>query len=858
MSAKWRRNLAWDDQFFPAWAWPAKAVLRAFSSIPLAVVLLTLVGLYGALASVPIGMLVKALSWVVYIATALAMVLAFAVPVFVLTRYFDRISSAARFTFGVLGCGFAAVMAGAVWFYTIWPLLHYDPATGDGLRFFPQLVDDYAAVTIRRLPFFEMTELEFYSWWPMQVILLAFVVNMVVATVRRIEFKFVNIGVLTVHTGIVLMALGSVYYQRLKLEGDALLIANPDVTTGEQRLGPPVTTFFDNTHVAIYAAQDGDRPEQLFPIRVPRYNDYGLGVGTLYKDGDIGSWLALLERDNFESLAPISRRVPPSQTGRIDDDIELRIVGYANYAEEQTDWVRRPIPRGLEPRPLRAIEMFSDLEVDEALPESADLPVLRFGLLPTEPAFRVADGDIFAIEYTAGMSDERWEQLTRAIPERTEFALDVQIGSQQRTIVARPGVSLTVAGHELYVDDILLEPPFPIVTEGYRGATSPVAQVRVTTPDGETFTRWSYARYPEIDQDILEQDLGDGRPNRRDPDADIGITLIDASRLLVYFDELPDGSVRAAVREPGGRLNIRQGDDRLMPGERFDNFVPQLHLELADRWEHVERFERPHPVAEEEQESDDIGTHRNAWLALEVYSNHPVHGETSEIVWLPFTQYYGQDPAKLRTVPLSGGRSISLAFGRRQHPLPGFAVSLVDFEMIAYDHRGAPRDYQSIVRVEPMPTFTGRDLDFETFDHVVKLNSPLRAPFRWDPEASWLGNSIIRLASGFNPSQFKFSQAGWDPTTWEQTMVEADEGRVGEPYVQFTILGVGNNPGIHIIAFGSVLMGVGIPWAFYVKPWILKRRREKLREQRLASAKAAAAKARERAQSSAEPAGVTA
>ena len=30
MSAKWRRSQAWDDRVFPAWAWPAKAVLRAF------------------------------------------------------------------------------------------------------------------------------------------------------------------------------------------------------------------------------------------------------------------------------------------------------------------------------------------------------------------------------------------------------------------------------------------------------------------------------------------------------------------------------------------------------------------------------------------------------------------------------------------------------------------------------------------------------------------------------------------------------------------------------------------------------------------------------------------------------------
>jgi hypothetical protein len=57
----------------------------------------------------------------------------------------------------------------------------------------------------------------------------------------------------------------------------------------------------------------------------------------------------------------------------------------------------------------------------------------------------------------------------------------------------------------------------------------------------------------------------------------------------------------------------------------------------------------------------------------------------------------------------------------------------------------------------------------------------------------------------------------------------ADRGQVRRPFASFTILGVGNNPGIHIIALGGILMSVGIPWAFYVKPWILRRRRDRLR-----------------------------
>ena len=85
-----------------------------------------------------------------------------------------------------------------------------------------------------------------------------------------------------------------------------------------------------------------------------------------------------------------------------------------------------------------------------------------------------------------------------------------------------------------------------------------------------------------------------------------------------------------------------------------------------------------------------------------------------------------------------------------------------------------------------------------------------------------------RLLAGMNPNQFKFSQSGWDRAGWNQSQQLVDQGVLDEPRVNFTILGVGNNPGIHIIAFGSILISVGIPWAFYLKPWMVRRERDRL------------------------------
>ena len=164
-----------------------------------------------------------------------------------------------------------------------------------------------------------------------------------------------------------------------------------------------------------------------------------------------------------------------------------------------------------------------------------------------------------------------------------------------------------------------------------------------------------------------------------------------------------------------------------------------------------------------------------------------------------------------------------IEFGARQRAFPGFAVQLADFEMIAYDHRGAPRDYQSTVRVSPV-----NNDRFEAYTHLARLNAPLQAPFMWDDDRPWLTNAAKKLASRLNPNQFKLSQARWDAGGWEQTQAEADQGLRPRPFARWTILGVGNNPGIHIIALGGILIGVGTPWAFYVKPLILRARKRRI------------------------------
>lgn len=873
MSDKARRSKAWDDAFFPPWAWPAKALLRAFSSIPLAVSFLVGVSLFGISASVPIGMLALTPTYLFYAACFVVLLAIVAgIPVLAARRMMRGAPKPRRFIVSFfLGLGLAAV-AVVFWQRSIWPALHWNPITNEGVRFFADFCDTYKSTTLRRLPGLEMSELQYYAWWPMPTMLGLFVVNLVIATVRRIEFNFKNIGVLTVHTGIVVIALGSVYYNGLKLEGDTLLMAGqPDPNTGMPRVGPPQFVFYDNTDVALYV-DVGRGMEQRLLHGVPRYNDYNLnalGPNTAWvKSGRVQPWTT---NEEGKPLPPrtlsIDAPAPPIGYGTVDQDLKFRIIGYAAYAEQVFDWVLTDdrttpnspptapttptTPPTADEGPLRLVYLHSGVPDAEGLSDYTK-PAFAFTLAPGTPADRIAasmdpeNKPVLSIEYTLGpsmgMTEERWRDLTEEVPEGTKHALIIEFlnegGTPERHVVPiRPQKSFDLGAYKFDVTEVSSTPTFPIITKGFENSSSAMAVVRITKPDGNQFERWVYARFPQINQDLsLTAVNASGMPNRGAPDPAVRVALIETDHLAVHIDEPTPGVTRAAIRLPDGTVSVRNAlepareDETTLGGEWLHDLVgpgAKLGLRVGDRWDRAIKVDRPAQVAKQDRQNQFVGTHDKAMVAVEVRIESgppgPDDAEFRRVVWVPFSKYMGEGLGNLREVGLPEGRFVRIGFGRQQHVFPNFAIQLVDFQMLAYDHRGAPRDYQSIIRVTPT------DDSFDLYEHVTKLNAPLMAPFHWSEERVWIANLAGRLASGLSPHQFKLSQAGWDRTGWDESQRMADQGLVPRPFAKFTILGVGNNPGIHVIALGAVLMAIGVPWAFYVKPWLVRRESARIR-----------------------------
>lgn len=840
MSKKWQRNKAWEDENLVGPMVPVRIILRVFSSIPLAVVLLLFVSLYATMASIPVGMIARIPTLLIVSALYLALLAIFILPALYFTRKaLVNKAPPVRFLAMFVTVLVLGVALSLLWRVGIWPSLKYHD-DGSGFMLMSGIVEKYKSTTIRRLPAFEMTETQFYAWWPMRLALVLFVINMVVATVRRIEFNFKNLGVLSVHTGIVIIALGSIFYQRMKLEGDTLLPASNQTSIP----GPSQRAFYDREDVALYVAQARTpnaqpRFEQRRMSRLPLYNAYGLEAGLPDGATTLSQVLQHEWLDTDEGRT-ISQPIPAGPGTLVDPDIQFRVVGFAPYAELEDEWYEAPVPTVGEPNPYRKIDLYFTRGATPGVKPDSNA-IFMFPFFLGEPANRIRFNDLMAIEYTRGMEPQRWDDLRTQFGAPFSHGIIVEIPETGFRVVLPidegTRIPLGKTGWTISVEQLAQEPPFPIITPGYENATSSVAIINMSKAATETeparnFSRWVFHRFPELNQDLTPSPTG--RPVRTPPDPSIRVSYIDASKLQIYLDETQNASgediTRAIVRQPTGEVRVIDSLDDgwlldLIPNEQSD----RLDLHLGETWAHAQQIKRPLPTPFEQRDKSVAGSYSKAFLGIEV--SVPARGaqpEWSQVVWLPFVQYVAIQTQQRTKITLPDGRNIMLAFGRYQHPFPGFALSLVDFEMIAYDFRGAPRDYQSIVRVSPDPIYPGPKPNFEEFQHVVKLNNPLRAPYHWNPDKAWITNMFTRLRAGLDPRQFKLSQSGWDRQGWQQSQQMVDEGLLDKPRASFTILGVGNNPGIHVIAFGSILISIGIPWAFYFKPYLVRREKERL------------------------------
>ena len=323
-------------------------------------------------------------------------------------------------------------------------------------------------------------------------------------------------------------------------------------------------------------------------------------------------------------------------------------------------------------------------------------------------------------------------------------------------------------------------------------------------------------RYPERSQDFVsapgDPDAGPlGR--RRDPDLAIRLAYIDASKLQYHLiaEDPASGRLKLLARAPGVSPVYADFDE---PG------IPVPDAQEGMRWLRIEQYIRdavqvPTPVVtpKSQRQPKDEGTYLHALLPvdLEVTSQGGGRAEPwRHRVWLPHMRYPEypdgvHGPVRVDLPAASGvTEPVYLAFSRVRRPLP-FALTLDGFEMQPYEGTTIPRDYVADLTITDLGP-DGRP-----------AGSPRRGQAR-------LNNPLIHAG-------MKLSQTGWDPGDRSDPNHQArdERGRFVNQQ-RYSIIGVGNNVGIRAIFIGACLVVVGIPWAFYVKPMLVRRQSRRLRQ----------------------------
>ncbi|MEM9083775.1 MAG: hypothetical protein AAGB34_09275, partial [Planctomycetota bacterium] len=83
---------------------------------------------------------------------------------------------------------------------------------------------DWQHIMVRQLPIFELTELEWFYTNTFIFLCALLCLNLTVTTVRRIPFNRMKAGVWMIHSGVIVLAIGSVIYFASKYEGEAVII----------------------------------------------------------------------------------------------------------------------------------------------------------------------------------------------------------------------------------------------------------------------------------------------------------------------------------------------------------------------------------------------------------------------------------------------------------------------------------------------------------------------------------------------------------------------------------------------------------------------------------------------------------
>ncbi len=720
----------------------------------------------------------------------------------------------------------------------------------------------------------ELTEFAFFHTWVFNGLIALICANLTITTIRRIPFNALKAGVWMIHTGIIILCVGSVIYFTTKVEGDApvvrrevvvsfpgsnaaptSLLALPGATAeaegpegryrfqitqidpewpilsgedegkrvysvsvmvqtpgGKQFIrqllaGFPQYTedvipgkgrakkqpefngealvdksfelsldyavrdqFWVKDSSAVYARFAGTRPWVERRVgALPRYNDY------LTSPEDVWSFRPgeMLPIDPLDVTLPSQGIVPPGSDDPLAG-VQARVVGFIRYAFPRTNIVagRGSVNPIADVRFRNAEGRVQDARLAALEPRRA---IALEGLV----SFRWV-ADAAALEELAGSGKRSMELQVPGM----DAPLMVHIAPED---LAEGSVAKAIGdtGYTYRVTDLHERLP---TSDGT--AEINVLVVEFTRPDKTTLTRW-VADDPKRSRDVGAPDAQSGHMAMMDPDASISARYIPSRLSAVTLAGGPgDVGLWALIGADEKGMPRREQLVIGKPVALTSSLTMEISQYISDALEEV----RPTIVPREQRDRNTDEVRIASYIKVELSK-----GEWKEAQWVRFHRYpfesevyqsAGLAPYEPVDYTLPDGRHVEMIFAQQSFDLP-HEVALEDF--VLTEHVGGfelagtsgVRDWTSVLRFSE---------DGKTWTEAKKVspNKPVEQDGWW------------------------YFQAYWDPPR------ENDRG------LNFTGLGIGNRHGVVVQLVGCTISVIGMIYAFYIKPIIRRKRRERV------------------------------
>jgi hypothetical protein len=617
---------------------------------------------------------------------------------------------------------------------------------------------------------FEMNEMQFFNAWPLKVLMLLLVTSLLVVTWTRIPLTLPRAGVWMIHLGICTLIFGMSGYYTFKTEGQIYITR-----------GRTITGYYENGDRSLYVRLSKDGNEYRLPsfslVDLPRFKTRKAADGKALSNDlkDMPLTFRYFENGR-ESIRSVAKDMD------LPEEIKLDVVAYHPYATIVTSY--DPDPAG----------KLVGVQVDLPDPHSGRASTTT--LVASDPEKRHFN--------FGGVTVEHWHQPMLNIDELIKQAsqmhrLDIAVGDYKHSLQVKVGQTYEIGptGYSFTIEGF--NPSFPMSGTGEMVKVLTL-MVKNTTPGKEAqYRRMVIDGKPEIQTDFKLNEPGAGPMGKRQKeplDKDLvvtykltdthGLTPADGAErhILITGDDGGITHLVTSMDEGMTRVPIA-ADGSFTIGPKEGNVKM-----IATRVDRLKRSERvvDVPSAQRERLIGEAG-------AAQVISVRVKYGESSQIVHVPFVTWVlepagmgGWNAARAFEIPGVPAK-IQLAMSNTWKPAPAH-VTLEKFELVTYPG-GNPastnlfRDFVSTLRIDDpitgKPVLTGQ----------AKMNSPI-----YFADGNWL-----------------FFQSGYD----KENMA--------------TIIGIGNRTGARVMTGGCVLMTIGLMWAFYLKPIIIRKRKEKaLRE----------------------------